>query len=176
MSTAHAISLMTGGFLLFSSSAAFSNFQPQDPPRFQIRDVVVEPQGPPIVIGREWEEAEQRRDSHPIIVREDYDLVVGEAVIVSGYNVDCSTVAMDFLERPVIKIDFDEIGATALAKLTNSSEGRAIAFVLDDVVISMPRVEEPIDEGQIEVSLGGQPDLSALSAIINSQARGGQGC
>ena len=53
-------------------------------------------------------------------------------------------------EEPVVLFTFNEEGAEKFYDLTSKNHGRALAIVLDNVIISAPRIDEPIrGSGQI---------------------------
>ena len=49
--------------------------------------------------------------------------------------------------RPVISFRFDQTGARKFGRVTSKNVGRLLAIVLDDKVISAPRINEPITGG-----------------------------
>lgn len=69
--------------------------------------------------------------------------VVRRRVMVSGDTlVDAQATFQD--NRPVVSFRFDSVGARRFGDVTRDNVNRALAIVLDDKVISAPRIESPI--------------------------------
>jgi protein-export membrane protein SecD len=73
--------------------------------------------------------------------------VVSKRVMVSGDHLTSASVTFD-QGRPVVAFAFDSIGAKRFGDATRDNVGRLFAIVLDDVVISAPRINEPILGGR----------------------------
>ncbi|MEQ8356961.1 MAG: protein translocase subunit SecD [Kiloniellaceae bacterium] len=73
--------------------------------------------------------------------------VVSKRIMVSG---DHLTDAQPTFEqgRPVVSFTFDSLGAKRFGEATRDNVGRLFAIILDDVVISAPRINEPIPSGR----------------------------
>ncbi len=72
--------------------------------------------------------------------------VVRRQVELSGENlVDAQPSFQD--NRPVVSFRFDSTGARRFGSITTDNVGRLFAIVLDDKVISAPRIQEPITGG-----------------------------
>ena len=54
--------------------------------------------------------------------------------------------------QPVITLGFDPEGKEQFATLTRVSIGKPLAIVLDGKVLSVPTIQEPILEGQVQIS------------------------
>jgi len=75
-----------------------------------------------------------------------YNYCVRKRVRLSGQNlVDSQPTFQD--NQPVVSFRFDTRGARTFAKITSENVGRLFAIVLDDKVITAPRIEEPIRGG-----------------------------
>jgi preprotein translocase subunit SecD len=73
--------------------------------------------------------------------------------------------------EPVVNFHFSEKGASRFGKLTSDNVGKSIAIVLDRLVISAPRIMEPILGGNVQIS--GQfttAEASNLVAVLRSGA------
>jgi preprotein translocase subunit SecD len=55
-------------------------------------------------------------------------------------------------ERPVVEVSFDHRGRDILASITRQNVGHRIALVIGDEVITAPVIQEPILDGEIEIS------------------------
>jgi preprotein translocase subunit SecD len=55
---------------------------------------------------------------------------------------------------PVVNIRFDNPGSLSFGRATQTNVGKPFAIVLDNVVISAPRINEPILGGQAQISGG----------------------
>ncbi len=70
-------------------------------------------------------------------------ILVRKRVIVSGENlVDAQATFQD--GQPVVSFRFDSIGGRKFGEATSNNVGSSLAIVLDDEVISAPRIREPI--------------------------------
>jgi preprotein translocase subunit SecD len=79
--------------------------------------------------------------------------VVRKRVYVSGENLtDAQPTYQD--GRPVVSFRFDSIGAKRFGDVTKDNVGQPLAIVLDDRVISAPRINEPILGGSGIISGG----------------------
>ncbi len=73
--------------------------------------------------------------------------VVSKRVMVSGDHLTDAQPTFD-QGRPVVSFTFDSLGAKRFGDATRDNVGRLFAIVLDDVVISAPRINEPILGGR----------------------------
>src|SRR5690606_431256 len=74
-------------------------------------------------------------------------------VIVSGENlVDAQATFDQRTSEPVVSFRFDGQGATRFGQATQQNVGRLFAIILDDKVISAPRINEPILGGSGQIS------------------------
>ncbi|MCX5925054.1 MAG: protein translocase subunit SecD [Candidatus Dependentiae bacterium] len=70
--------------------------------------------------------------------------------------------------EPVVAFAFNEEGAERFYNLTSKNHGRSLAIVLDNVVISAPRINEPIKgEGQISGNFKPE-DTRELATLLKS--------
>ncbi len=77
--------------------------------------------------------------------------VLNRRVELSGENlVDAQPSFQD--NQPVVSFRFDTTGARRFADITSENVGRLFAIVLDDAVISAPRIQEPITGGSGVIS------------------------
>lgn len=75
-----------------------------------------------------------------------YNYCIRKRVRLSGQNlVDSQPSFQD--NQPVVSFRFDTRGARTFGKITSENVGRLFAIVLDDKVITAPRIEEPIRGG-----------------------------
>ncbi len=93
--------------------------------------------------------------------------IIENRVIVSGENlVDAQATFDQRTSEPVVSFRFDNQGATRFAQATQQNVGRLFAIILDNHVISAPRINEPIlgGSGQISGSFTAQTanDLAVL--------------
>lgn len=72
---------------------------------------------------------------------------------VSGESLKAATQGFDALTgEPVVNIRFDTTGARKFGEITGANVGKRFAIVLDDVVLSAPRINEPIPSGAAQIS------------------------
>lgn len=96
--------------------------------------------------------------------------VVRRRVMVSGDTlVDAQATFQD--NRPVVSFRFDSVGARRFGDVTRDNVGRALAILLDDKVISAPRIESPIlgGSGIIRGSFSVQ-EANDLSLLLRAGA------
>lgn len=89
--------------------------------------------------------------------------VEGNDIEEASANVDSS------LNIPVVSFKFNQEGAERLARLTSANVGRSVALILDELVISAPRIVEPIlgGSGQISGNLT-KDDADSLVLVLRS--------
>jgi preprotein translocase subunit SecD len=81
------------------------------------------------------------------------EYLVRKRVMVSGENLKNAQPGFEQqTNRPVVTIRFDSIGAKRFADATRDNVGKLFAIVLDDKVISAPRINEPILQGSAQIS------------------------
>jgi protein-export membrane protein SecD len=75
--------------------------------------------------------------------------IIETRVILSGENlVDASAGRHPTTGEPVVNFEFDSIGARKFGRATTDNVGRRFAIILDNRVISAPRIDEPIPGGR----------------------------
>jgi protein-export membrane protein SecD len=97
---------------------------------------------------------------------------MADAATVDGNDVNDASTSIDpVTNEPVVNFHFSEKGANRFGKLTSDNVGKSIAIVLDRLVISAPRIMEPILGGNVQIS--GQfttAEASNLVAVLRSGA------
>jgi len=89
-------------------------------------------------------------------------LLVRKRVVVSGENlVDAQPTFDGRTNEPIVNFRFDTIGGKRFGNVTSKNVGRRLAIVLDDEVISAPRINEPI--------LGGSGQISGRFSVSEAQ-------
>jgi protein-export membrane protein SecD len=71
---------------------------------------------------------------------------------VDGEDLNDAQPSFDQSSRPVVTFRFNSKGAARFAKLTSENVGRPFAIVLDGIVQSAPRINEPIVGGSGQIS------------------------
>ena len=66
----------------------------------------------------------------------------------------------------VVSFKLDDIGSEKFYQLTSKHYGRSLAIVLDEVVISAPRINEPISGGQGQISGGFTAESARELALL----------
>lgn len=77
---------------------------------------------------------------------------VKKQVIVSGNNLVSAQPGFDQYNRPTVHFSFDSVGAEKFGRATKENIGKLFAIVLDNKVISAPRINTPILGGNGEIS------------------------
>jgi len=78
--------------------------------------------------------------------------VYRRAMVTGDQLVDAQQVFDPTTGEPAVSIRFDSAGARRFARTTQENVGKPFAIVLDDVVISAPRINEPILGGSAQIS------------------------
>lgn len=86
---------------------------------------------------------------------------VKKQVIVSGENLVDAQPSFDQYNRPLVSFKFDSLGAKKFGDATQKGIGAIFAIVLDNKVISAPRINEPI--------LGGSGQISGSFTVQEAQ-------
>ncbi len=86
--------------------------------------------------------------------------VVSKRIMVSGDRLTDAQATFD-QGRPVVSFAFDSLGGKRFADATRDNVGRLFAIILDDEVISAPRINEPI--------LGGRGIISGSFTVQEAQ-------
>ena len=73
-------------------------------------------------------------------------MVTGDRIVDASQQFDPQT------NEPVVVIRFDGAGSRQFARATQENVGRPFAIVLDNIVISAPRINEPILGGSAQIS------------------------
>lgn len=91
--------------------------------------------------------------------------IIKSRVMVSGENLEDAQATFQ-QGQPVVSIRFDGLGAKQFGRATTDNVGKPFAIVLDNKVVSAPRINEPILGGSAVISGGfnvaGAQDLALL--------------
>lgn len=87
-------------------------------------------------------------------------MVVKRRAIISGDQLIDSQVSTDENNQPAVSFRFDSTGGRRFAQATQANVGRPFAIVLDNIIISAPRINEPI--------LGGSGIISGSYTIATA--------
>ena len=81
-----------------------------------------------------------------------------------------ATPTFDHLGQPIVAIVFDDAGREAFARATGENVNRFLAIVIDDRVVSAPRIMSAIAGGEALISSGdfAVEDVTLLAAILNA--------
>lgn len=90
---------------------------------------------------------------------------------VDGADLTDARGAFDQSNRPVVSFRFNQKGAERFGKLTRDNVGKPFAIILDDVVMSYPRINEPIlgGSGQISGNFTTE-ETNSLAVVLRSGA------
>jgi protein-export membrane protein SecD len=97
---------------------------------------------------------------------ETYILVRRRALIDGDRLVNAQPTFDQQTGQAVVSIRFDTRGAQAFARVTRDSVGERFAIVLDDLVITAPRINEPILGGSAQISGNFTPETANDLAIL----------
>lgn len=96
---------------------------------------------------------------------------VRRRVIVSSRMIEEAQQSFDRAGAPVVIITLNDEGARRLERVTRENVRNPIAFILDDVVLSAPMINEPVTGGSAQI--GGAFSVESakrLAMLINSGA------
>jgi protein-export membrane protein SecD len=82
----------------------------------------------------------------------------------SGDQVQSATVGTDRNSRPAVDFVLKDQGAKLFSDFTTQHNGEYFAITLDSTVISAPVINEPIPNGQVQISGGGLRGFAAKDA------------
>lgn len=74
--------------------------------------------------------------------------VVSKRVMVTGDHLTSASAGFDQNNRPAVNFTFDPIGAKRFGDATRDNVGRLFAIILDEKVVSAPRIESAITGGR----------------------------
>lgn len=75
----------------------------------------------------------------------------------------------DEFNKPMVAFKLDSTGAKEFAELTSNNEGRQLAIIMDDVVISSPSIKCPITGGSgVITGMASQKEAVELSIVLKS--------
>jgi protein-export membrane protein SecD len=91
---------------------------------------------------------------------------------ISGSNIIGAIPGFDPISNePTVNIKFDTTGTMQFGELTNHYVGKMIAIVIDQKVISAPRINEPILGGEVQISGNfSAQDANELAINLNAGA------
>ena len=93
--------------------------------------------------------------------------LIESRVIVSGENlVDAQATFDQRTSEPVVSFRFDAKGAARFGQATQQNVGRPFAIILDNEVISAPRINEPILGGSGQISGNFTPESANDLAVL----------
>lgn len=93
-------------------------------------------------------------------------VLVRRRALIDGDRLVNAQPSFDQYNQSVVAIRFDTRGAQAFARITRDNVGQRFAIVLDDVIITAPRINEPIPSGNAQISGNFTPDTANDLAIL----------
>lgn len=94
-------------------------------------------------------------------------LLEAETQLTGEYITDARTGTDAQTNQPVVNMTFDAEGTRVFGRLTTENVNRLMAIVLDDVVNSAPRINEPILGGRCQITLGGNSYQESMAEAQN---------
>jgi preprotein translocase subunit SecD len=97
--------------------------------------------------------------------------VVGSIAAVTGDDLKSAQISFSEMNTPEVSMNFNAVGATKFANLTEKNVHRQISIVLDDVIYAAPNVNERIGGGNARITLNNRNyDASMNEAKMISMA------
>lgn len=93
-------------------------------------------------------------------------IAVHRSTIISGGMLDDARQSYDQNNQPNVTIQFNSEGGRRFAKVTQANVGKPFAIIVDNQVISAPRIDEPILGGSASISGGGFTVATANNLAI----------
>lgn len=87
-------------------------------------------------------------DRLPTVEEKVPTMVVRKRIIVSGENLIDARASVDQYNKPAVSFKFDSAGGRKFGDATRANVGHLFAIILDNKVISFPKINEPIPGGQ----------------------------
>jgi len=81
-------------------------------------------------------------------------IAVQRRAIITGDQIVRAQQSFNETQEPDVSIAFDSAGGSRFAKVTRENVGKPFAIILDNVVLSAPRINEPILGGQASIAGG----------------------
>ena len=100
-------------------------------------------------------------------------ILLGKTAALTGEAIKDASVGIDQYGLPAVKLEFNEKGISAFAKLTGEHINERLAIVLDGRVHSAPVIRSKIESGEAEITRGGGfgPDeANDLRIVLRSGA------
>jgi len=98
-------------------------------------------------------------------------IVIHEREIVSGDDLTDASVTFDEQGQPAVAFVFNSRGGRRFGDHTRKNIGRPFAILLDDLVISAPRIVSPILTGSGQITnMGSVADANELALLLKSGA------
>ena len=99
------------------------------------------------------------------------NLPVRRTTLMMGRDVVGAKPDFDNGGRPAVDVKLDESGAREFARITRRYAGKRFALVLGHVVLTAPRIRDPVAGGELQVTGNFTVEASAdLAAAINASA------
>lgn len=118
-----------------------------------------------------WEEERDPGTGQRVRVR---PYLVHHQSVLTGENVADASVNHDQFVMPYVALEFDEAGKQRFCQATRAHTQEKLAIVLDDAVLSVPIIVEPICGGEAQITMGtGSPDVlqrQAADLAVNLRA------
>ncbi len=81
-----------------------------------------------------------------------YMMPIQRRALLTGDRLIDAQPGYDMNSRPIVNFRFDSLGARTFAQVTTDNVGKPFAVVLDDKIITAPRINEPIIGGSGQIS------------------------
>lgn len=87
----------------------------------------------------------------------------------TGDKIIDAYVTRDEFNKPTVIMKFDSTGGKEFAELTSNNEGRQLGIIMDDIMISYPKINHPITGGSASiVGIQSQKEAVDLSVVLKS--------
>jgi preprotein translocase subunit SecD len=98
-------------------------------------------------------------------------VLVHKEVLLSGDDLMLAQGSLSWHDRPAVNLEFNRRGAATLARISRENIGKPIAIVLDDKVLSAPRIVSEIPSGRGEITGGfSVEEANRLALLLRSGA------
>lgn len=82
--------------------------------------------------------------------------VIIDMAVITGDDLQNAMTAFDEMNRPIVSMTFNPVGAKRFANVTEENVNKLMAVVLDEVIYAAPSIRERIGGGNAQITLGGR--------------------
>ena len=106
---------------------------------------------------------------HVLLRNEPSAMMLSEGA--GGWRLSRAYLDKDYMGRPAVGFEFDELGARKFARLTAANKGRRLTILIDDEAFSSPLIQDVISKrGIIQMGKADRAEVDILIRLLNAGA------